>query len=77
MVKDSCGIECNKLCLYYSFLVKEKGLCQDGTKCESACVSKDKKIACPSNMFWTSNRECVSIDECMCVTENGQPIKVG
>lgn len=76
MVQDSCAIECDRLCMYYSFLVKKRGFCKDGTSCEAGCVSEDKKTVCPSNMLWASDHECVSLDECLCVTEDGQPVKV-
>lgn len=54
---EECAIECHRLCSYYLFIVREKGLCSDGTKCESGCVSAEKRPKCPqgsvTNIFST------------------------
>lgn len=57
MVQDECAIECEKLCGYYLFVVREKGLCFEGTKCESGCVAAQKKLKCPKgriqHLLWS------------------------
>lgn len=46
-VMEECAIQCQRLCSYYLFIVREKGLCSEGTKCESGCVSAEKRPKCP------------------------------
>lgn len=53
-VRDECAIECDKLCAHYLYRVREKGLCKEGTKCESGCVTALKKKECPKGMCWTN-----------------------
>lgn len=76
-VYDSCAIQCDKLCLYYSHLVHEKGLCRGESKCESGCRSEVKQVECPKGHMWLDEQNCVTVDECVCVTEIGEPMKVG
>ncbi|KAJ8974052.1 hypothetical protein NQ317_002298, partial [Molorchus minor] len=77
LIHDPCAIECNRLCSYYSYLVKQKSLCEDGIKCQSGCISAEKKLFCPSGMFFANDNKCVSVDECLCVSEDGSPLKPG
>nr|CAH7739498.1 unnamed protein product [Callosobruchus chinensis] len=71
-----CAIECDRLCLYYSFLVKRKGLCQGDTRCESGCVALERK-SCPIGQKYADENTCVSLDECLCATEQGDPVGPG
>lgn len=75
-VYDSCAIHCDRLCLHYSYLIHEKGLCRGENKCESGCISEVKQVECPKGYLWLDENTCVSVDECVCVTETGEPMKV-
>ncbi|KAG5886861.1 hypothetical protein JTB14_017666 [Gonioctena quinquepunctata] len=76
MKSDSCAIECDRLCIHYSYIVREKGHCKSEQKCEFGCVSAEKKKKCPKGMMWADENTCVSVDTCLCV-HNGKPVKPG
>ncbi|XP_017781781.1 PREDICTED: hemocytin [Nicrophorus vespilloides] len=76
-VMDSCAIECDRMCLHYSYIVKESGLCKGNTICESSCVSANKQRTCPTGMVWANNNTCVAIQNCMCTDHDGKPVKPG
>lgn len=75
-VFDPCAIKCDQLCSYYSAVVHKKGHCKGESKCESGCISETKQIECPKGHLWADDQTCVSIDECRCATEIGEPMKV-
>lgn len=77
MVKDECAIECDRLCAYYLFVIREKGLCFEGTKCESGCVAAEKKAKCPKGHLWLNENTCVTKHDCMCLSDNDKPVKPG
>ncbi|CAG9772868.1 unnamed protein product [Ceutorhynchus assimilis] len=77
MVKDECAVECQKLCDYYLFVVREQELCSEGTKCESGCVAAEKKLECPRGHMWLNEHTCVKKHDCMCISENDKPVKPG
>lgn len=75
-IKDECALDCSKLCLFYSYAVKSDGSCKNGIKCESGCVSAEKRLTCPDGMMWASNSTCVSIHDCLCRSNDGKLVKV-
>lgn len=77
MVYEECAIQCDRLCMFYSYAIKERGLCQDGAKCSAGCVSADKKLSCPDGMLWADEKTCVAIDDCICRSPDGKPVKPG
>ncbi|KAL1513261.1 hypothetical protein ABEB36_002690 [Hypothenemus hampei] len=77
MVEDDCAIPCTKLCSYYLFTVREKGLCSEDIKCEPGCVSMDRDVNCPQNYLWSNEHQCVSKHDCLCVSDNDKSVKPG
>nr|XP_023019258.1 hemocytin-like [Leptinotarsa decemlineata] len=63
--------------MHYSFIVREQGFCKGETKCEEGCVSAEKKKKCPKGMVWADENTCVSIESCLCVNHEGEPLKPG
>ncbi|XP_056642321.1 hemocytin [Diorhabda sublineata] len=76
-VYDNCAIKCKQLCHYYSFLVKKQGLCKGETTCEAGCVSAIRDKHCPAGSAWLNENTCVKTSSCLCVTEEGKPMKPG
>ncbi|XP_066254573.1 hemocytin [Euwallacea similis] len=77
MVHEECAIECDKLCAYYLFIVREKGLCIEGTKCEAGCISAEKHTKCPKGHLWLNENTCVVKHDCMCISDKDKPVKPG
>ncbi|XP_050302983.1 hemocytin [Anthonomus grandis grandis] len=76
LVKDECAIECDKLCGYYLFTIKEQGLCHEGTRCEAGCVA-NQKTACPKGHLWLNENSCVPKHDCLCLSNENKPVKPG
>ncbi|RZC42307.1 hemocytin, partial [Asbolus verrucosus] len=77
-VKNDCAIQCDRLCLFYSNAVKQRGFCNHtGDKCESGCVKPDKNLTCPQNMMWADDNTCVELSDCLCRSHDGKPVKPG
>ncbi|KAJ3643777.1 hypothetical protein Zmor_026489 [Zophobas morio] len=75
--KHDCAIQCDRLCLYYSYVVKSEGFCKNNEKCASGCVNPKKSLSCPNGMFWAGNQTCVALADCMCRATDGKPVKPG
>ncbi|XP_025836285.1 hemocytin [Agrilus planipennis] len=74
---DSCAVDCNNMCMYYKYLMKQNGFCNNYEDCVKGCVSELKPSSCPNGMLWSSNQTCVQKQNCMCVTDQGKPVKPG
>lgn len=72
-----CAIECEKLCLHYDFIVREKGRCTLGQICDEGCVKAERRTSCPAGMFWRDSNTCVQISDCSCRSHDGKPVKPG
>jgi von Willebrand factor len=74
--EHDCAIQCDRLCIYYFHVVREKGLCENEKKCERDCVEKGQSLTCPEGKMWANNHTCVDLSHCLCRSEDGKPIKV-
>lgn len=52
------------------------GKCENNEKCEHGCVKIGKNSTCPKGMFWASEDSCVSLEDCLCRSNDGKPVKV-
>jgi von Willebrand factor len=75
--ENDCAIQCDRLCIYYFHVVREKGLCENEKKCERDCVEKGQSPTCPEGKMWANNHTCVDLSHCLCRSEDGKPIKPG
>lgn len=75
--KMECIIPCDKLCLYYDYILKQKGVCQTDENCAGYdCIAENTTTGCPSGQLFVNENTCVNIQDCMCVDYNGNLVKV-
>lgn len=74
---SACAIECEKTCLYYDYVIKEKGKCDRGQVCDDGCVSAERRTSCPPGMLWRDENTCVQTADCSCKSHDGKPVKPG
>ncbi|XP_030749920.1 hemocytin [Sitophilus oryzae] len=76
-IKENCAVRCDRLCANYLSVTREEGMCKEGTKCEAGCVSASNRVKCQEGYFWLNENTCVSKADCMCISNEGRPVKPG
>lgn len=74
---SACALECERLCLHYGYIVREKGKCMKGQECDEGCVSAERRTSCPAGMLWRDENTCVQISDCLCYSHKGTPVRPG
>jgi hypothetical protein len=76
-VWNSCAFPCGRACKYYKYILRKEGHClDDSADCIAGCVPADVPKECNYPKVWRDAKTCVNIDDCMCVDENSQPVRV-
>lgn len=76
-VWSDCALPCGRTCNYYGKFLQRNGECLNGHNvCEGGCVDEDSAIFCPLNQVWMDNKNCVSLTNCACESEDGKLVKV-
>lgn len=75
--KLSCTIPCDKLCMYYQYILKQKSICVSEHDCAGyECAPNNTTLGCHAGQYFANQNTCVNIQDCMCVDYNGNPVKV-
>lgn len=75
--KLGCIIPCDKLCSYYEYVLKEKGICRTEHDCAGYdCVAENSTVSCLSGQLFANEKTCVDVKDCLCTDYSGNPVKV-
>lgn len=73
---DECATQCDRVCTYYGYVLRQEGLCGNGSNCISGCVPIDRP-SCPLHKLWRDSRTCVDVNDCSCKSHDGKAVKPG
>lgn len=72
---NDCKNPCENACHYYERILQSKGLCKVDKNCERSCIRSELKLSCPAGYFRNNNFDCVSEDQCLCMSFNGTALE--